>query len=73
MLSIGTDALGDFYSGDRLYCVTDAYMQGLEANLALCIGVSAFLVFFAMLPRWEKVRLDKEEKTDSKSGDTSPA
>lgn len=74
LLSIGADALGNYYSGDRLRYVIDAYMQGLKANFALCIGVSALSVCFAVLPRWEKVRLDKEQ-TDaiSKSGDASPA
>lgn len=72
LLTIGADALRDSYSGDRLRYAIDAYMRGLKANFALCVGASAVAVFFAVLPRWEKVREDKGN-TDAKSGDASPA
>lgn len=72
LLSIGADALREYFEGDRLRYVIDAYMRGLKANFALCIGVSALAVFFAVLPKWEKVREDQENK-DAKAGDTLPA
>lgn len=72
LLTIGADALRSHYSDDRLRYVIDAYMKGLKANFALCIAVAASSVFFAVLPRWEKVRADKTQ-TDAKAGDGVPA
>lgn len=72
LLSIGADALRNNYSGDTLRYVIDAYMRGLKANFALCIAVAALAVFFAVLPRWEKVREDKGGN-DAKPDDPLPA
>lgn len=71
LLTIGGDVLRNHSSDDRLRYVIEAYMKELKASFALCIALAASSVFFAVLPRWEKVRED-EGNTDAKPGDAVP-